>query len=32
LASGKGILKTACELKVGSGTVQGVKAGMVKQG
>jgi hypothetical protein len=32
LASGKGILKTARELKVGSGTVQGVKAGMVKQG
>ena len=32
LASGKGILKTARELKVGSGTVQRVKAGMVKQG
>jgi DNA invertase Pin-like site-specific DNA recombinase len=32
LASGKGILKTARELKVGSGTVQRVKATMVKQG
>jgi DNA invertase Pin-like site-specific DNA recombinase len=32
LASGKGILKTARELKVGSGTVQRVKQAMVKQG
>jgi DNA invertase Pin-like site-specific DNA recombinase len=32
LASGKGVLKTARELKVGSGTVQRVKQAMVKQG
>jgi hypothetical protein len=32
LASGKGILKTARELKVGSGTVQRVKRAMAKQG
>jgi DNA invertase Pin-like site-specific DNA recombinase len=32
LASGNGILKTARELKVGSGTVQRVKAAMVKLG
>jgi hypothetical protein len=32
LASGKGILKTARELKVGSGTVQRVKRATVKRG
>jgi hypothetical protein len=32
LASGKGVLKTARELKVGSGTVQRVKRAMAEQG
>jgi DNA invertase Pin-like site-specific DNA recombinase len=30
LASGKGVLKTAREMKVGSGTVQRVKAAMMR--
>jgi hypothetical protein len=30
LASGKGVLKTAREVKVGSGTVQRVKAAMMR--